>query len=77
MEKKQDQSMESTFSSSSNIKDDLSKAKKKSKKREKRMGGLLDRIRGKKNDRKRVMSKSKGYKLDGIVLTMKKKDIKQ
>ena len=28
MEKKQDQSMESTFSSSSNIKDDLSKAKK-------------------------------------------------
>ena len=50
MEKKQDESMESTCSSSSNIKDDLPKAKEKSKKREKRMGGLLDRIRGKKYD---------------------------
>ena len=37
MEKKQDESMESTCSSSSNIKDDLPKAKEKSKKREKRV----------------------------------------
>ena len=50
MEKKPDESMESTCSASSNIKDDLPKAKKKSKKREKRMGGLLDRKRGKKYD---------------------------
>ena len=50
MEKKQDESMESTCSSSSNIKDDLPKAKEKSKNRKKRMGGLLDRIRGKKYD---------------------------
>ena len=50
MEKKQDESIESTCSSSSDIKDDLPEAKEKSKKREKRMGGLLDRIRGKKYD---------------------------
>ena len=42
--------MESTCSSFSNIKDDLPKAKEKSKKREKRMGGLLERIRGRKYD---------------------------
>ena len=50
IQKKQDESRESTCSSSSNIKDDLPKAKEKSKKKEKRMGGLLDRKRGKKND---------------------------
>ena len=49
MEKKQE-SMESTCSSSSNMKDGLPKAKEKSKKRKKRMGGLLDGIRGKKYD---------------------------
>ena len=60
MEKKQDKSMESTCSSSSNIKDDLPKVKEKSKKREKRMGGLLDRIRGKKYDNhKKKRSKDK------------------
>ena len=46
MEKKQYESMESKCSSSSNIKDDLPKAKEHSKNREKRMGGLLERIRG-------------------------------
>ena len=46
MKKKQYESMESKCSSSSNIKDDLPKAKEISKNREKRMGGLLDRILG-------------------------------
>ena len=45
------------------------------------MGEPLDRICRKKYDshkrRKGVKTKSKGYKLDGIVLMMKKKDIKQ
>ena len=44
MEKKQDGSMEGTCSSSSTIKDDLPKAKEKSKKKETRIEGLLDRI---------------------------------
>ena len=80
MEKKQYESMESKCSSSSNIKDDLPKAKEHSKNREKRMGGLLERIRGRNMIiiwKKGVRTKSKGYKADGIVLMMKKKDIKQ
>ena len=59
-EKKQDDSMESTCSSSSIVKDELPNTKEKSKKREKYMGGLLDRINGKKNDnheKKRVPTK--------------------
>ena len=50
MEKKQDEPVESACSTSSNIKDDLPKVKEKSKARERRMGELLDRIRGKKYD---------------------------
>ena len=72
--------MESTCSSSSIVKDELPNTKEKSKKREKYMGGLLDRINGKKNDnheKKRVPTKSKGYNLDEIILMMKKKHIKQ
>ena len=42
MKKKQHESMENTCSYSSNIKDDLPKAKEKFKKKEKHMGGLFD-----------------------------------
>ena len=63
MEKKQDKSMKSTISSSSKIKDGLPKAK--SKKREKRMGGLLDGIYIERNmiiiRRKGVRTESKSY----------------
>ena len=51
MKKKQDNSVEGVCSSSfSNVKDQLPNAKEKSNKREKHMGGLLDRILGKKYD---------------------------
>ena len=78
--KKRDNSLESTCSPSSNIKDELPNAKEKSNKREKRIGVLLDRIHGKKygkHGRKEVRAKSKGFKFNGIVLMTKEKHTKQ
>ena len=81
MEKKQDEYMESTCSSSSNIKDDPPKKQNKSLRRGRNIsegsqteyvGRNMTIIR-----RKGVMTISKGYKLDGMVLMMKKKDIKR
>ena len=59
--------MESRCSFSSSVKYELSNAKEESMKREKGMGVLLDRIRGKNMitiRKKGVRTKSKGYKLD-------------